>query len=106
KEEALRNKANMEGLIEEDDDDESRYEQRRRRIRVCTHQRPRRKQAQYTVSREDQYAVLKILYVKILEDIKCGPYSKKSPIRRIQPLGYAVSNRFPDSINRKLKNEF
>ncbi|GJX25670.1 VIER F-box protein 2 [Tanacetum coccineum] len=30
KEEALRNKANMEGLIEEDDDDESRYEQRRR----------------------------------------------------------------------------
>ncbi|GJU86414.1 hypothetical protein Tco_1293960 [Tanacetum coccineum] len=30
KEEALRNKAIMEGLIEEDDDDESRYEQRRR----------------------------------------------------------------------------
>ncbi|GJQ95282.1 retrovirus-related pol polyprotein from transposon TNT 1-94 [Tanacetum coccineum] len=31
-----------------------------RRIRACTHQRPRRKQAQYAVSREDQYAVLKI----------------------------------------------
>ncbi|GJV24597.1 hypothetical protein Tco_1377292 [Tanacetum coccineum] len=27
-------------------------------------------------------------------------------IRRIQPIGYAVSNRLPDSINRKLKNEF
>ncbi|GJT98683.1 hypothetical protein Tco_1094201 [Tanacetum coccineum] len=26
----------------------------------------------------------------ILEDIKRGPYSKKSPIRRIQLLGYAV----------------
>ncbi|GKD33967.1 hypothetical protein Tco_1249476, partial [Tanacetum coccineum] len=25
----------------------------------------------------------------ILEDIKRGPYSKKSPIRRIQLLGYA-----------------
>ncbi|GJT86802.1 hypothetical protein Tco_1068519 [Tanacetum coccineum] len=31
-----------------------------RRIRACTHQRPRRKQAQYAVSREDQYAVLEI----------------------------------------------
>ncbi|GKA09618.1 putative reverse transcriptase domain-containing protein [Tanacetum coccineum] len=31
-----------------------------RRIRACTHQRPQRKQAQYAVSREDQYAALKI----------------------------------------------
>ncbi|GKA68249.1 hypothetical protein Tco_0768166 [Tanacetum coccineum] len=31
-----------------------------RRIRACTHQRPQRKQAQYAVSREDQYAVFKI----------------------------------------------
>ncbi|GJY98065.1 hypothetical protein Tco_0514975 [Tanacetum coccineum] len=31
-----------------------------RRIRACTHQRPQRKQAQYAVSREDQYAVLEI----------------------------------------------
>ncbi|GKE35195.1 hypothetical protein Tco_1454517 [Tanacetum coccineum] len=31
-----------------------------RRIRACTHQRPRRKQDQYAVSREDQYAVLEI----------------------------------------------
>ncbi|GJX32638.1 hypothetical protein Tco_0242493 [Tanacetum coccineum] len=30
------------------------------RIRACTHQRPRRTQDQYVVSREDQYAVLKI----------------------------------------------
>ncbi|GKB02354.1 putative reverse transcriptase domain-containing protein [Tanacetum coccineum] len=39
--------------------------------------------AQYTVSREDLYSVLKIWnQYNILEDIKCGPYSKKSPIRR------------------------
>ncbi|GKA74425.1 hypothetical protein Tco_0780727 [Tanacetum coccineum] len=31
-----------------------------RRICACTHQRPRRKHDQYAVSREDQYAVLKI----------------------------------------------
>ncbi|GJR06453.1 hypothetical protein Tco_0529437 [Tanacetum coccineum] len=31
-----------------------------RRICACTHQRPRRKQAQYAVSREDLYAVFKI----------------------------------------------
>ncbi|GJR54227.1 putative reverse transcriptase domain-containing protein [Tanacetum coccineum] len=48
-----------------------------RHIRACTHQRPQRKQVQYAVSSEDQYAVLEILYVNILEDIKCGPYSKK-----------------------------
>ncbi|GKE13925.1 hypothetical protein Tco_1421502, partial [Tanacetum coccineum] len=36
---------------------------------------------------EDQYAVLEIWNeYKILEDIKRGPYSKKSPIRRIQSL--------------------
>ncbi|GJR79103.1 hypothetical protein Tco_0149888 [Tanacetum coccineum] len=53
-----------------------------RRIRACTHQRPQRKQDQYAVSREDQYAVLEIWNeYNILEDIKRGPYSKKSPIR-------------------------
>ncbi|GJT66720.1 hypothetical protein Tco_1018200 [Tanacetum coccineum] len=31
-----------------------------RRIRACTHQRPQRKQVQYAVSSEDQYAVLEI----------------------------------------------
>ncbi|GJW08896.1 hypothetical protein Tco_1571319 [Tanacetum coccineum] len=55
-----------------------------RRIRACTHQRPQRNKAQYAVSREDQYAVLEIWNeYNILEDIKRGPYSKKSPIRRI-----------------------
>ncbi|GJZ00608.1 hypothetical protein Tco_0518037 [Tanacetum coccineum] len=34
-----------------------------RRIRACTHQRPQRKQDQYAVSREDQYAVLEIYEV-------------------------------------------
>ncbi|GKC54263.1 hypothetical protein Tco_1077008, partial [Tanacetum coccineum] len=58
-----------------------------RRIRACTHQRPQRKQDQYAVSKEDQYAVLEIWNeYNILEDIKRGPYSKKSPIRRIQSL--------------------
>ncbi|GJT29322.1 hypothetical protein Tco_0909597 [Tanacetum coccineum] len=38
--------------------------------------------AQYAVSRETQYAVFKIWNeYNILEDIKRGPYSKKSPIR-------------------------
>ncbi|GJR94724.1 hypothetical protein Tco_0266898 [Tanacetum coccineum] len=49
--------------------------------------------AQYVVSRETQYAVFKIWNeYNILEDIKCGLYSKKSLIRRIELLGYAVSN--------------
>ncbi|GKA42270.1 hypothetical protein Tco_0734930 [Tanacetum coccineum] len=55
-----------------------------RRIRACTHQIPQRKEYQYAVSKEDQYAVLDIWHVNILEDIKRGPYSKK--------LQYAVSN--------------
>ncbi|GJU47315.1 hypothetical protein Tco_1204581 [Tanacetum coccineum] len=43
---------------------------------------------------EDQYAVLEIWNeYNILEDIKRGPYSKKSPIRRI--------DEFPDPINRR-----
>ncbi|GKC46980.1 hypothetical protein Tco_1064702 [Tanacetum coccineum] len=54
-----------------------------RRICACTHQRPQRNKAQYAVSRETQYAVFKIWNeYNILEDIKRGPYSKKSPIRR------------------------
>ncbi|GKA15665.1 hypothetical protein Tco_0695412 [Tanacetum coccineum] len=58
-----------------------------RRIRACTHQRPQRNKAQYAVSREDQYAVLEIWNeYNILEDIKRGLYSKKSPIHRIQSL--------------------
>ncbi|GJX18178.1 hypothetical protein Tco_0219010 [Tanacetum coccineum] len=49
--------------------------------------RPQRNKAQYAVSREDQYTVLEIWNeYNILEDIKRGPYSKKSPIRRIQSL--------------------
>ncbi|GKD12045.1 zinc finger, CCHC-type containing protein, partial [Tanacetum coccineum] len=58
-----------------------------RRIRACTHQRPQRNKDQYAVSRENQYAVFKIWnQYNILEDIKRGPYSKKSPIRRISHL--------------------
>ncbi|GKF47113.1 hypothetical protein Tco_0136915 [Tanacetum coccineum] len=52
--------------------------------------------------------------IRRIEDIVCedsGRYQtwsllQETPIRRIQPIGYAVSNRLPDSINRKLKNEF
>ncbi|GJW25394.1 hypothetical protein Tco_0039205, partial [Tanacetum coccineum] len=50
----------------------------------CSHQRPQWKQAQYAISREDQYAVLDIWHLNILEDIKRSPYSKK--------LQYAISN--------------
>ncbi|GKC85916.1 retrotransposon protein, putative, ty1-copia subclass [Tanacetum coccineum] len=35
------------------------------RIRACTHQRPQRKQVQYAVSSEDQYAVLEISVVSV-----------------------------------------
>ncbi|GJT17673.1 hypothetical protein Tco_0876379 [Tanacetum coccineum] len=52
-----------------------------RRIRAYTHQRPQRDKAQYAVSRETQYAVFKVWsQCNILEDIKRGPYFKKSPI--------------------------
>ncbi|GJW09982.1 hypothetical protein Tco_1575809 [Tanacetum coccineum] len=76
-----------------------------RGIRACTHQRPQRKLDQYAVSSEDQYAVLEIWNeYNILEDIKHGPYSKK--LQYTESLGYAVSNRLPDPLNTKLKNEF
>ncbi|GKE30356.1 hypothetical protein Tco_1445740, partial [Tanacetum coccineum] len=52
-----------------------------RRICACTYQRPHRNKAQYAISEETQYAVFKIYYVNNLEDIKRGPYSKKSTIR-------------------------
>ncbi|GJY57762.1 hypothetical protein Tco_0457654 [Tanacetum coccineum] len=55
---------------------------------------------------EDSICRIQEKEYNILEDIKCGPYSKKSPIRRIQLLGYAVLDRILDLINRKLKNEF
>ncbi|GJU98689.1 hypothetical protein Tco_1327960 [Tanacetum coccineum] len=43
--------------------------------------------AQYSVSRETQYAVFKIWNeYNILENIKRGPYSKKSPIRQDTPI--------------------
>ncbi|GJY41980.1 phospholipase-like protein [Tanacetum coccineum] len=48
-----------------------------RRIRACTHQRSQRNEDQYAISKEDQYTVLDIWHVNILEDIKRGPYSKK-----------------------------
>ncbi|GKC86227.1 hypothetical protein Tco_1141944 [Tanacetum coccineum] len=58
-----------------------------RRIRACTHQRPQMNKAQYAIFREYQYVVLEIRNeYNILEDIKCGPYSKKFLIRHIQSL--------------------
>ncbi|GJS19202.1 hypothetical protein Tco_0447834, partial [Tanacetum coccineum] len=52
------------------------------RIHACTHQRPQKDKDQYAVSRETQYAIFKIQYLNIMEDIKRGPYSKKSPTGR------------------------
>ncbi|GKC37012.1 hypothetical protein Tco_1049396 [Tanacetum coccineum] len=67
-----------------------------RRICACTHQRPQKNKAQYAVAKDTQYAIFKIWYVNILEDIKRGPYSKKSPIRPeyvvSTSIGYGVSN--------------
>ncbi|GJX71677.1 hypothetical protein Tco_0308848 [Tanacetum coccineum] len=64
-----------------------------RRIRACTHQRPQRNKTQYAVSRENQYTVLEIWNeYNILEDIKRGPYSNKSPICRS---GYHQKDRKP-----------
>ncbi|GJY37728.1 hypothetical protein Tco_0424092 [Tanacetum coccineum] len=69
-----------------------------RRIRACTHQRPQRNKDQYAVSRENQYAVFKIWnQYNILEDIKRGPYSKKSPIRH--------HNLWDVIVNRDLEEE-
>ncbi|GJR61849.1 hypothetical protein Tco_1504011 [Tanacetum coccineum] len=62
-------------------------------IRACIHQRPQRNKAQYAVSREAQYPVFMIYYVNILEDIKRGPYSKKSPIRQLMSLGLRKKSR-------------
>ncbi|GJT22690.1 hypothetical protein Tco_0892627 [Tanacetum coccineum] len=49
---------------------------------------------------EDQYAVLEIWNeYNILEDIKRGPYSKKSPIRRIQSLDTPATFRIPSNFD-------
>ncbi|GJZ63578.1 DNA-directed DNA polymerase [Tanacetum coccineum] len=57
-----------------------------RRIRACTHQRPQRNNAQYAISREDQYTVLEIWNeYNILEDIKRGTESKLRPYHFIYP---------------------
>ncbi|GJS14026.1 uncharacterized mitochondrial protein-like protein [Tanacetum coccineum] len=71
-----------------------------RRIRACTHQRPQRNKAQYAVSREDQYAVLEIWNeYNILEDIKHGPYSKKSSIR---PITFRCADNRPLSVDKDM----
>ncbi|GJX83051.1 putative ribonuclease H-like domain-containing protein, partial [Tanacetum coccineum] len=51
---------------------------------LALHKRPRRKQDQYAVSRDDQYAVFKLWKKYILEDIKRGLYFKKSLIHRLR----------------------
>ncbi|GJY85003.1 hypothetical protein Tco_0499029 [Tanacetum coccineum] len=59
--------------------------------------------AQYTISKETQYAIFKIWNeYNIMEDIKRGPYSMKSLIRRIQLLGYAsrqITVPFPSRLD-------
>ncbi|GJS15513.1 hypothetical protein Tco_0409985 [Tanacetum coccineum] len=53
---------------------------------------------------EVQYTVLEIWNeYNILEDIKRGPYSKKSPIPRIPDCSIRRIDEFPDSINRRSK---
>ncbi|GKC61816.1 hypothetical protein Tco_1089414 [Tanacetum coccineum] len=70
-----------------------------RRICACTHQRPRGIKLN-TSYPEDQYAVLEFWnQYNILEDIKRGPYSKKSPTRRKTYQSY-------NDINIELIKEF
>ncbi|GJW16707.1 transposon TX1 [Tanacetum coccineum] len=47
-----------------------------------------------------------LLYTKILEDIKRGPYSKKSPIRRIPHSLIRRIDAIPDPIYRRPKTQF
>ncbi|GJU94540.1 hypothetical protein Tco_1319296 [Tanacetum coccineum] len=70
------------------------------RIRACSYQRPHRNKDQYAVSRETQYAIFKIYYLNILEDIKRGPYYKKSSIR----LEYGVSSSIGYGVSSSLSN--
>ncbi|GJY28011.1 hypothetical protein Tco_0403778 [Tanacetum coccineum] len=64
-----------------------------RRIRACTHQRPQRKEDQYAVSRESQYAVFKLYGNKIfwkISNVVPTPRNSNTPypthwIRRIEP---------------------
>ncbi|GKA24508.1 hypothetical protein Tco_0710541 [Tanacetum coccineum] len=65
-----------------------------RRICACTSQETMKNKVQYAISRRLPYAVCKIQNVKILEDIKRDPYSKKPLIRRIDLNQYAVSIKF------------
>ncbi|GJS47977.1 hypothetical protein Tco_0598098 [Tanacetum coccineum] len=61
---------------------------------------------QYAVSRETQYAVFKIWnQYNILEDIKRGPYSKKSPIRRIQHLDTPLEVKAISTLMMGIPNE-
>ncbi|GKB50797.1 hypothetical protein Tco_0901550 [Tanacetum coccineum] len=59
---------------------------------LCMHSpKTREDEAQYAVSKDTQYVIFNIWNeYNILEDIKRGPYSKKSPIHHIQLLGYTV----------------
>ncbi|GJS29650.1 DNA helicase [Tanacetum coccineum] len=72
-----------------------------RRIRACTHQRPQKNKTQYAVSRETQYVIFKIWNeYNILEDIKRGPYSKKSPIHRkivLAVASYGIASLLPSA---------
>ncbi|GKC16743.1 hypothetical protein Tco_1013525 [Tanacetum coccineum] len=47
-----------------------------------------------------------LLYTKILEDIKCGLYSKKAQYTVSHLAQYGVSNQLPDYINRRSKTQF
>ncbi|GJX56249.1 hypothetical protein Tco_0286146 [Tanacetum coccineum] len=76
-------------------------------IRACIHQRPQRNKTQYAVSRRSQYAVLEIWNeYNILEDIKRGPYSKKSLIRRIQSLDTPVWKSVRYGVSKELDTAY
>ncbi|GJU11612.1 hypothetical protein Tco_1134008 [Tanacetum coccineum] len=76
------------------------------RIRACTHQKTTKETS--SIRRIQRRPIRRIGYIVCEDSGRYQAWSllQETPIRRIQSPGYAVSNRLPNSINRKLKNEF
>nr|GEZ77789.1 hypothetical protein [Tanacetum cinerariifolium] len=69
------------------------------RIRACTHQIPQRKQAQYAVSRKDQYAILEIYRIR-----GCRRSSNLIHYRRFRPHKSSSLITLPRSLRREFKD--
>nr|GFA60894.1 hypothetical protein [Tanacetum cinerariifolium] len=77
-----------------------------RRIRARTHQRPQRKEDQYTVSRKGSTSYSSLMGIKYSGRYQTWSLLKETPVRRIQCLRYAVSTPTPDPIIQNSKSSF